>query len=60
MTDFDWHLTAERMRKLAQEIENASKDDIDAEKDCCNRNTMQAFFDEQVKYLQHGINEMMD
>lgn len=48
------------MSKLAQQIEDASKDDVDAEKDVCNRPMMQAFVDEQLKYLQHGIKEMME
>lgn len=48
------------MTKLAQQIEDGSRDDVDAEKDVCNRPMMQAFVDEQVKYLQHGIDEMME
>lgn len=48
------------MSKLAQQIEDASKDDVDAERNVCDKPMMQAFVDEQVKYLQHGINEMMD
>lgn len=53
-------LVAERITLLANKIDEESKDDVDAVKDVCNKKTMQAFLDEQVKYLQHGINEMMD
>jgi len=53
-------LVAERMTLLANKIDEESKDDVNAVKDVCNKETMQAFLDEQVKYLQHGINEMMD
>jgi len=52
-------LVAERMAKFADEIENASKDDVDAELDVINRESMQAFLDAQTKYLQHGISQMM-
>lgn len=48
------------MTKLAQQIEDASRDDVDAEKDVCNRPMMQAFVNEQVEYVQHGINEMVE
>lgn len=53
-------LPAERMNLLASKIDEESKDDVHALKDVCNKDTMQAFVDEQIKYLQHGINEMMD
>lgn len=48
------------MQKLADKIEEDSKDDINAEKDVCNKQSMQEFVDAQVKYLQHGIKEMME
>lgn len=52
-------VTAERMLKQADEIEQASKDDIDAVNNVWDKPRMQTFVDEQVKYLQHGIDEMM-
>ena len=52
-------LAAERMSKLATEIEEAGRDDILAEKDVCNKESMQKFVNEQIEYLQFGIEEMM-
>ncbi|CAD6574289.1 MAG: hypothetical protein CYPHOPRED_005400 [Cyphobasidiales sp. Tagirdzhanova-0007] len=52
-------LVAERMSKLATEIEEAGRDDILAEKDVCNKESMQKFVNEQIEYLQFGIEEMM-
>lgn len=62
-----WHVAtdvittsaAERLEKLAAQIEGDSKDDIDAEEEVCTKGTMQSFVDDQAKYLQHGIDEMM-
>lgn len=45
--------------RLAKQIEDDSKDDVDAEKDVCNPAMMEAFVDEQFRYMQHGIKEMM-
>lgn len=50
---------AERMNKLAQQLEDDSKDDVYAEKDVCNPESMQKFVDEQMRYLHYGIKEMM-
>jgi len=47
------------MLKQAQEIEDAAKDDIDAVNNVWDKPSMQVFVDGQVRYLQHGIDEMM-
>ena len=47
------------MNKLAYDMEEAGRDDILAEKEICTRESMQAFLDQQMEYLQFGIDEMM-